>query len=176
LWLLALPELKSGLFLKASSVFRNGQFSPDGKWVAYASNETGKWEIGSVRITGSTSRRQRMFVVTQIGASFLLLAGASMLITTLIGLQKTQTGMDTRHVLAINVPAMFYGKTNEQVVGFYKELMHRIDALPGVNKTAYGGLVPWRDVGGPRFEFSADGHVLAVQPGHMGDTSYRLHG
>jgi len=27
------------------SVLRNGQFSPDGKWVAYASNETGKWEI-----------------------------------------------------------------------------------------------------------------------------------
>jgi putative ABC transport system permease protein len=116
---------------------------------------------GSVRITGSTSRRQRIFVVTQIGASFVLLAGASMLITTLIALQRTQTGMDTRHVLAINVPAMFYGKTNEQVVGFYKELMHRIDALPGVNKTAYGGLVPWRDVGGPRFQFSADGHVLA---------------
>ena len=116
---------------------------------------------GSVRITGSTSRRQRIFVVTQIGASFVLLAGASMLITTLIALQRTRTGMDTRRVLAINVPAMFYGKTNEQVVGFYKELMHRIDALPGVNKTAYGGLVPWRDTGGPRFQFSADGHVLA---------------
>jgi len=27
------------------SVIRNGQFSPDGKWVAYASNESGKWEI-----------------------------------------------------------------------------------------------------------------------------------
>jgi WD40 repeat protein len=40
-----LPELKTTLFLKAPSVFRNGQFSPDGRWVAYASNETGKWEI-----------------------------------------------------------------------------------------------------------------------------------
>ena len=45
LWFLALPELKSSLFLKAVSIVRNGQFSPDGKWVAYASNETGKWEI-----------------------------------------------------------------------------------------------------------------------------------
>ncbi len=41
----ALPELKDSLFLKAPSVLRNGQFSPDGKWVAYSSNETGKWEI-----------------------------------------------------------------------------------------------------------------------------------
>ena len=45
LWVLALPGLKSRVFLKAVSILRNGQFSPDGKWVAYASNETGKWEI-----------------------------------------------------------------------------------------------------------------------------------
>jgi eukaryotic-like serine/threonine-protein kinase len=44
-WFVVLPKLKSSFFLKAPSVLRNGQFSPDGKWVAYASNETGKWEI-----------------------------------------------------------------------------------------------------------------------------------
>src|ERR1700756_27955 len=43
-WFVTLPELKSSLFLKAPAVLRNGQFSPDRKWVAYASNETGKWE------------------------------------------------------------------------------------------------------------------------------------
>jgi len=45
LWFVTFPEIKSSLFLKAVSILRNGQFSPDGKWVAYASNETGKWEI-----------------------------------------------------------------------------------------------------------------------------------
>jgi hypothetical protein len=92
---------------------------------------------GSVRMTSSTSRRQRVFAVTQIAASFVLLAGASMLITTLIELQRTQTGLDTRHVLAINVPAMTYGKTDRQVVDFYKESIRRIDGLPGVNRTAF---------------------------------------
>src|SRR5438094_404087 len=38
---------------------------------------------GSLRITGSTSRRLRVFAVTQIAASFVLLAGASMLLKTL---------------------------------------------------------------------------------------------
>jgi predicted permease len=118
---------------------------------------------GSVRITSSTRRRQRIFAVTQIAASFVLLAGASMLITTLIALQRAQTGLDTQHVLAIDVPPMSYGKTPEQVVDFYKESMRRIDALPGVSKTAFGNVVPWRDPGfGPGLQFSADGHVHAV--------------
>jgi predicted permease len=118
---------------------------------------------GSVRITGSTSRRQRIFAVTQIAASFVLLAGASTLITTLIELQRAQTGLDTQHVLAIDVPAMSYGKTPQQVVDFYKEAMRRIDALPGVSKTAFGNVVPWRDPGfGPGLQFSADGHVHAA--------------
>src|SRR2546426_663717 len=117
---------------------------------------------GSVRITGSTNRRQRIFAVTQIAASFVLLAGASAVITTLIALQAAQTGLDTRHVLAINVPVMSYGKTPQQVVDFYKESIRRIDALPGVNKTAFGVVVPWRDGGyGPGLLFSADGHVHA---------------
>jgi predicted permease len=117
---------------------------------------------GSVRITGSTSRRQRIFAVTQIAASFVLLAGASMLITTLIALQMARTGLDTDRVLTINVPAMSYGKTPQQVADFYKESIRRIDALPGVNRTAFSTNIPWRDAGsGFGLQFSADGHVHA---------------
>jgi hypothetical protein len=55
---------------------------------------------------------------------------------------------------------MSYGKTPQQVTEFYKESIRRIDALPGVIKTAFGLFVPWRDdVFG--LQFSADGHVHA---------------
>jgi putative ABC transport system permease protein len=114
---------------------------------------------GSVRIIGSTSRRQRIFAITQIAASFMLLAGASTVITTLIELQRTQTGLDTRHVLAIDVPPMTYGKTTQEVVEFYKESMRRIDGLPGVSKTAFGMAVPWREANGLGLQFVADGHT-----------------
>ncbi len=115
---------------------------------------------GSVRITSSTSRRQRIFAVTQIAASFVLLAGATMLITTLIALQTAHRGFDTRNVLVVNVPAMSYGKTPQQVVDFYKESIRRVDGLPGVNTTAFGMAAPWRDAGfGFGLQFSADGHV-----------------
>jgi putative ABC transport system permease protein len=116
---------------------------------------------GSVRITSSTSRRQRVFAVTQIAASFVLLAGACTLVTTLLALQAAQTGFDTQHVLAIDVPAMTYGKTPQQVLDFYKESIRQIDALPGVTRTAFGLVAPWRDAEnfGPGLQYSGDGHV-----------------
>jgi len=117
--------------------------------------------VTSLRITGGTSRRLRIFAVTQIAASFILLAGASTLLKTLLALQAARTGMDTRQVLAMNVPVMDYGKTPEQVVNFYRESIQQIRTLPGVDGVALGTVVPWRDAGsfGPGFQFSADGHV-----------------
>ena len=50
---------------------------------------------GSVRITSGTNRRLRVFAVTQIAASFVLLAGAGMLLTTLLALQR-RTPASTR--------------------------------------------------------------------------------
>jgi predicted permease len=116
---------------------------------------------GSVRITSGTARRQRAFAVTQIAASFVLLAGASALITTFLSLQAVQTGLDMPHVLAIDVPAMTYGKTPQQVLDFYKEAIRQIEALPGVTRTAFGLVAPWRDAGdfGPGAQYSGDGHV-----------------
>src|ERR1700675_2920152 len=117
---------------------------------------------GSVRITSSTGRRQRAFAITQIAASFVLLAGACMLITTLLALQRTQSGMDTRPLLAIDVPWPSNGRSPQQVIDFYKESVRQIDALPGVTETAVGMIAPWRDAGGGLgigLQYSGDGHV-----------------
>ena len=119
---------------------------------------------GSVRMTGGATRRLRAFAVTQIAASFVLLAGAAMLLKTLLALQAVQTGIDTRRVLAINVPVISYGRTDGQVVDFYKEAMRRVHQLPGVDGVALGMLTPWREGGtfGPGFQFTAEGYVRAT--------------
>jgi len=118
---------------------------------------------GGLRVTGSTNRRLRVFAITQIAACFVLLAGAGMLLKTLLALQAIETGFDTRHVLALNVPASAYGKTPDQIVDFYKEAIRRITELPGVDRVAMGVVVPWRDAGnfGPGFEFTVEGRVRA---------------
>jgi predicted permease len=118
---------------------------------------------GSVRITTGTGRRLRLFAVTQIAASFVLLAGAGMLLTTLLAMQRAQAGFDLHNVLALNVPVMSYGRTPDQIVAFYKEALRRISELPGVERVAIGTTVPFRDAGnfGPGFQFTIDGYAKA---------------
>jgi putative ABC transport system permease protein len=119
---------------------------------------------GSVRITTGTNRRLRVFAITQIAASFVLLAGAGMLLTTLLALQSAPTGFNPHNVLAINVPVMSYGRTPDQTVAFYKEVIRRISELPGVERVALGTVVPWREGGnfGPGFQFSPEGYAKAT--------------
>ncbi len=116
------------------------------------------------RITASTQRRLRAFAAVQIAASFVLLAGAAMLVNTLLSLQAVRTGFDTHRVLTVNVPVVAYGKTPEQILNFYKETIRRVTSLPQVDGVAVGTFLPWRDGGkfGPGFEFSTDGHVKAA--------------
>ncbi len=116
---------------------------------------------GSARMTGNANRRLRAFAVTQIAASFVLLAGAGALLRTLLTLQATSPGFETRNVLAVDVPVMAFGKTNDQIQGFYREVRRRVSALPGVEQVALANSVPWRDArgSGPAFSFSVEGRV-----------------
>ena len=116
---------------------------------------------GGLRITGATNRRLRLFAMTQIAASFVLLAGAGMLLRTLLALQAKDPGFETKSVLAVNVPVSNYGRTPEQVRGFYRDVQRRITEVPGVERVAWGSTVPWRDAGGfgAGFQFSVEGRT-----------------
>jgi predicted permease len=113
----------------------------------------------AVRVTGGSSRRLRIFAITQITASFLLLAGAGALMRTLFELEKTQSPFDTAGVLALNLPVMSYGRTPEQVNNFYREVQRRVSTLPGVEHVSSGFSVPWRDAQALdiNFLFAVDG-------------------
>jgi predicted permease len=118
----------------------------------------------SVRLTSGTNRRLRLFAVTQIAASFVLLAGAAMLLTALMHLQRAPTGFQTRDVLALNVPVVSFSRPPEQIAAFYREVLRRVSELPGVQRAAVGTVVPWRDAGtfGPGFQFSTEGYAKAA--------------
>src|SRR5215218_1757473 len=118
---------------------------------------------GSVRITRGTNRRLRAFATTQIAFSFVLLAGAGMLLATLVSLQTASTGYDMRHVLVFDIPPPATGVFGENVTDFYREVTRRIAQLPGVDGVAVGSFVPWRDAGSlPSVPFTVEGYTRAA--------------
>jgi putative ABC transport system permease protein len=116
---------------------------------------------GSVRVTGGSSGRLRIFAVMQITASFLLLTGSAVLMRTLYTLEQTRPPFDTTHVLAVNLPVMTYERTPQQVQDFYHEVQRRVSTLPGVTHVSTGFSVPWRDEQGLdiSFTFAAQGET-----------------
>jgi putative ABC transport system permease protein len=117
---------------------------------------------GSVRITPGTNRRLRIFATTQIACTFVLLAAAGMLVATLTALQTANTGYDLRQVLAVDLPARLGPGLRDPTRGtVIQEVARRIGELPGVEGVALGETVPWRDRGGRRMQFVAEGYQPA---------------
>lgn len=124
--------------------------------------EQSRGTSGNLRITPGTNRRLRLFATAQIAFSFVLLAGASMLLAALVTLQTADTGYNLRQVLVLNVPASL-GDTRTKVSDFYQEVSRRVAELPGVEGVAAGSFAPWRDAGtfGPGFQFTVEGYTPA---------------
>ena len=117
---------------------------------------------GGVRITPGTNRRLRIFATTQIACTFVLLAAAGMLVTTLTALQTAHTGYDMRQVLAIDLPAVFGpGVRDPARDGVLQEVARRVGELPGVEGVAIAGSVPWRDGSTTKVQFAAEGYQPA---------------
>ncbi len=117
---------------------------------------------GSVRVTPGTNRRLRIFATIQIACSFVLLAGAGMLIATLTTLQTANTGYDMRQVLAIDVPLSATAVVDTTRSAFFPEATRRLGELPGVQGVAAGLVVPWRDRSfSNTVQFSVEGYQPA---------------
>jgi predicted permease len=134
---------------------------------------------GSLRITPSTTRRLRTFATAQVAFSFVLLAGASMLVATLIALQRANTGYDTRRVLVLDTPGFGDAPAGDRS-DRYGDVTRRIRQLPGVDAVAGGSFVPWRDAGSAAtFEFGVEGYTAAsgeenphARPRYVGPTFF----
>jgi Tol biopolymer transport system component len=66
IWLLSVGDRKARPFLASRANEVNGQFSPDGKWFAYQSNESGKLELYVVPYPGPGGKWQ----ISSGGATF----------------------------------------------------------------------------------------------------------
>ncbi|HVS61865.1 MAG TPA: ABC transporter permease [Thermoanaerobaculia bacterium] len=104
-----------------------------------ALKEGGRGQHGGMR-----GRRVRSaLVVAELALATVLMAGAGLMIRSLMRLDATDPGFRHRSALTLglNLPRSSYGES-EQVGGFYRDLLARLEALPGVDSaTATTGIL-----------------------------------
>jgi putative ABC transport system permease protein len=94
-------------------------------------------------INSRPNRWSSVLVVVEVALSLLLLVGAGLLVNSFLHLQRVHPGLTIDHLMMaeINLPAVHY-KEPAKVSGFYQELVHRIESLPGVKSASFTTLQP----------------------------------
>ena len=92
---------------------------------------------------GSAGRTRAALVVIEIVLAVILLASAGLLMKSFLRLQKVPSGFDPTKVVTARValPETNYGKP-EQAAEFYKKLLDRVSALPGVQSAGAAWWIP----------------------------------
>jgi putative ABC transport system permease protein len=130
--------------------------------------------------TVSGNRRQALLrkglVVGEIALSFMLLVAAGLMIRTFFSLQDVPLGFDTSRVLTMRVPLPERRyPTREHRVRFFQDLLHRLEAVPGVAGVGvntyphpFGNLTAAVEVLGARLTSTVPVVVHQTSPGYTG--------
>jgi len=118
------------------------------------------------RTSSSHSRLRPILVAAEAGLATMLLIGAALTIRTFAHLTRIELGFRPEHVLTmrLSLPAQRY-PSPEQVTGFYRDLLGRVSALPGVTASGISSLVPLAG-GGSESSIFAEG--APMDPNHPG--------
>jgi putative ABC transport system permease protein len=94
-------------------------------------------------------RLRRVLVAAEVALSLLLLVGAGLLIKSFMRLQSVNGGFDPSGVLTMRIviPVARYPQP-EQVRNFYREVLRRVSAIPGVTKVGANNGIPLTGSGG----------------------------
>lgn len=110
------------------------------------------------RRTTSTAHAlaRHSLAVCEVALAMVLLAGAGLMINTVLHLQRVNPGFDTSNLLTMAVQLPEGGKYLERVPGgdmektlptataFYQRVLEKVGALPGVESAAVIGVLPTR--------------------------------
>ena len=125
-----------------------------------------------------TGRRQglarNILVVAEIALALVLLVGAALMIRTFQGLSAVNPGIDPHHLLTMET-SMSSGSysTTAKACGFSKQVIDRIEGLPGVEAATMTPLLPASGNGGIDLPFNIAGKTPPNGNQYAGDEQYR---
>jgi putative ABC transport system permease protein len=101
--------------------------------------DSGKGVSGGFR----HGRLRDALVVLEVGLSLTLLVAAGLLMRSFVALRDVKLGLQPDHVLVARLPLPVERyKTADQVTGFYRPLLQRLKALPGVVEATETSTLP----------------------------------
>jgi predicted permease len=94
-------------------------------------------------IGGRRQRLRSVLVAVEVALAVVLVVGAGLMIRSLSALGRIDLGFNPDRVLTMRVavPAARY-QTPDQVIGFYKQLVDRVRAIPGVERAGVVRILP----------------------------------
>ena len=92
------------------------------------------------------ARMRNVFVVAQVAAAIVLLVGATLVIRSVIAMQRVDPGFDQQGIVSMQMelPAARYSDES-QIAGFYASLLEQVTSIPAVETAA---AVSWFPIGG----------------------------
>ncbi len=129
----------------------------------------------STRSTAGGHRRSLSgaLVASETALSLVLLVGAGLLLKSFIKLAHVDPGFDPRNVLTFETTlAESKYSTLEPLSVFYRQVLDRLQALPGVESTANITSLPTQP--GPDLTYTIEGRAAENSSGASGDSQYRL--
>ena len=91
----------------------------------------------SARTSGSRTRAAKVLVGVQIAVSLVLLVGCGLFLRTLYNLQTVTLGYDPTGLVMVRVDPVAAGYRGDDISRAIIELMHRLEAIPGVKTVTF---------------------------------------
>lgn len=103
------------------------------------------------RVLGSRlGKMQTGLIVAEVALTMALTVGSGLLIRSLLQLQRVDPGFRTSYMLITRITLPFNKySTNEKLAAFWRELMPKLEALPGVESAAASSEVPLSGLNNP---------------------------
>ncbi|MFZ0638067.1 MAG: ABC transporter permease, partial [Candidatus Acidiferrales bacterium] len=118
-----------------------------------------KSETGGLVSGQGRSRLRSGLVLVQVALSFVLLVGAALLLQSLHKMRNTSPGFSTHDVLVTNVDLFGSGYDAQRAENFQKQLIARLQSVPGIQSAAFAGFVPLGLIPPASGSIAVDGYV-----------------
>ena len=106
-----------------------------------------------------------LLVIAQVALSLVILVAAGLLLRTLQKAQSVQPGFNAEHVLMARVDAGRQGYSEAQGRQLYRQLIDRIQAVPGVREASIAHVIPLKD---PTWRTRVQSASLPIESEHVG--------